>query len=269
MLKLTFPTHRHLRNLELDAIAKFPPVLAYDPADIDRLLSQHDEIDLNELGSIAPPQVGVDGAAFYAKVLVRLEHLQNMFFVERLLAQRRAPNHRSLDLLSVSVDMVALTLIFWTHKNRLYEMHGDFEWLVMSYAAPAGGVLCMELMNPTPVADAAGVGAGWADQVQPGDPRLSRSTIIQNLSLLVGFLGWVSPAAPNADLCHTVKGIIQRVLDYTLNNPAGPPAAGQPVDLAGAGLAGIDSNDPFFSFDLMDTFNWLRPDMGYDAMQTA
>ncbi len=144
-------------------------------------------------------------------------------------------------------------------------MHGDFEWLVMSYAAPAGGVLCMELMNPTPVVDA-GVGAEGPGAAE--DPRLSHAQHHPEPLLLVGFLGWVTPSAPNGDLYQTVKGLIQQVLDYTLNNPAGPPTAGQPVDLAGVGLD-IDTNDVFFNFDLMDTFDWMRPEVGFEGMQTT
>ncbi len=201
----------------------------------------------------------VDGVAFYAKVLIRLEHLQNMFFLERLLAEDRGPGRRTLDLLSVSVDMVSLTLIFWTHKNRFPSMSRHLDWLVMSYAAPAGGVLCLELMEPTPMDPM------MAGDARPTDERLSRSSLIQNLSLLVGFLGWVAPRAPNGDMCRSVKGIIQRVLDVTLNNRAGIPAsARRSKDLEWDGL-NADMNHVFFNFELMDTFGWLRPEMGYEG----
>ncbi len=252
---------RRIRELELDTVSKFPQNLIYCANDINLILGEHGDFDpanTNDDSSDQDSSSIVDIEAFNAKVLVRLEHLKNMFFLERLLTNKRG---RSLELLSISADMVALTLVFWTHKNRLSSVHGNFEWLVMD-AAPAGGVLCMELMNPTPMALAE---AGVETKM---DSKLSRSSIIQQLSLLVGFLGWVAPSAPNWDLCQTVKGVIQRVLDYTLNNPAGPPIQGQPMNLAGAGLE-IEANDIFFNFDLMDTFDWLRPDGGFDGMQTS
>lgn len=68
------------------------------------------------------------GSTIYAKVVVHIEHLQNLFFVNRLLVLRGQGSQA--DLLGVSFEMVATTLIFWTHMDRLAELHGDFEWLV-------------------------------------------------------------------------------------------------------------------------------------------
>ncbi|RKK85558.1 hypothetical protein BFJ68_g17257 [Fusarium oxysporum] len=71
------------------------------------------------------------------------------------------------------------------------------------------------------------------------------------LSLLIGFLDWVRPPAPNADLCADCKAVIQGVLDHNLNAP-----------LAGGGaLETLDWGMPMqldFNFDLLDTFDWLR-----------
>lgn len=118
---------------------------------------------------------------------------------------------------------------------------------VMAYAAPAGGILSNELLNPTlhraPV------------------PGVTKSGIIQQLSLLVGFLDWVNPSAPNGELCSSCKAVIQHVLDQALNGPPLDPsndAAEQGLDFnfdLGTDMGG------FFNFDLLDTFDWLRPDM--------
>lgn len=80
----------------------------------------------------------------------------------------------------------------------------------------------------------------------PLDPKVTRSSIIQQLSMLVGFCEWVRDEAPNATLCCNCSVIIQRVLDYTLNG-------GPDMDW------GV-FNQPDFSFELMDTFDWLRTD---------
>lgn len=112
----------------------------------------------------------------------------------------------------------------------------------MAYAAPGGGVLCLELLRPTPTGDAQ-------------HPKPSRSNIIQQLSLLVGFLSWVKASAPNADLCADCKVVIQRVLDHALND-TGAVSNALSVDIASwDASAQLD-----FNFDLMDTFDWLRPD---------
>lgn len=135
----------------------------------------------------------------------------------------------------------------------------------MGYAAPAGGILCMELLKPT--------------LPRPGSsnssshPGLTRAAIVQKLSLLLGFLDWIKPTAPNGDLCRECKVVIERVLDHTLNNnndaspmktsggndngellaaPAAEPLLGWGEPLPAA----LD-----FNFDLLDTFDWLRSDV--------
>jgi NAD(P)H-nitrite reductase large subunit len=114
----------------------------------------------------------------------------------------------------------------------------------MAFAAPAGGILCNELLNPV-------------IPRQANNSTISRSDIIQQLSLLVGFLDWVSPSAPNGDLCGSCKTIIQRVLDQTLNGSAQNSALmGESFDFD------LSSNfNDYFNFDLLDTFDWLRPEL--------
>jgi hypothetical protein len=71
---------------------------------------------------------GTDIETLYARLLVQLEHLQNVFFAERLMLRYGQADEG--DLLLTSFEMVSLTLIFWTHKDRLAGIRGDFEWLV-------------------------------------------------------------------------------------------------------------------------------------------
>lgn len=89
-------------------MASFPPALHYD--------SRH--LDDNE----------IDVGVLFARLLLRLEHLQNLFFVERLLL--RLGKRDEGDLLVVSFEMVSLTLIFWTHKDTFATIRRDLEWLV-------------------------------------------------------------------------------------------------------------------------------------------
>lgn len=124
----------------------------------------------------------------------------------------------------------------------------------MAYAAPAGGVLCNELLKPT--------------LPQRPVPGVTKSGVIQQLSLLVGFLDWVGPEAPNSALCGSCKAVIQHVLDQALNAPPIDPtdqgAFGRGLDFSFD--LGTDMGE-FFTFDLLDTFDWLKPDSSQQSRQ--
>lgn len=116
----------------------------------------------------------------------------------------------------------------------------------MAYAAPAGGILCNELLHPTLHARPI--------------PGMTKASVIQQLSLLIGFLDWVNPTAPNGDLCASTKSVVQHVLDHTLNGAPSDPSNDD-------AHLGFDFNfdlatdmGGFFSFDLLDTYDWLRPE---------
>lgn len=115
----------------------------------------------------------------------------------------------------------------------------------MAYGAPAGGILCKELQKPTLLRGR-----------HPEDPQITRSSIIQKLSLLVGFLDWVDPAAPNADLCSDCKTVIKLVLDQTLNGGSGLEALSMASQIEFEFPRGLD-----FNFELMDSFDWLSSDL--------
>ncbi|OLN97269.1 hypothetical protein CCHL11_07721 [Colletotrichum chlorophyti] len=219
-----------IKERQRRTVAEFPPIIGFREADVrDR------DLDVSKL---------------FVRLIIYLEHLQNMFFIERLLAKR---GHDDGMLLSTSFEMVSKTLLFWTNMDRLSGMNVDFEWLVMAYAAPGGGILCLELLKPT-----------LESGNHPQNRNMTRSSIIQKLSLLVGFLDWVSPTAPNGDLCADCKTIIQHVLDQVLNGPAASASSAVNGDFPAA-LDAMDwdfSTQLDFNFDLLDTFDWLRPEAG-------
>ncbi|KAK8094909.1 hypothetical protein PG997_001594 [Apiospora hydei] len=221
-----FPFERigQIRAKQTQAVSEFPKTAVFQ---------------LHELRA-----ADMDITRFYQRLLVRLEILMNEFLLDRL--QYRHFQADSSDLLVTAYEMVVLTLTVWTHMDLLTDKR-DFDWVLMGYGAPAGGVLCMELLNPT------------LQGAHPKNAEISRSAIIQKLSLLVGFFEWVSPSAPNAALCDNAMVTIKHVLDATLNvDPmAAAGAAGQ------AGMANMDwnfSTQVDFNFDLLDTFDWLRAD---------
>ncbi|KAM0571309.1 hypothetical protein ACHAP9_003410 [Verticillium nonalfalfae] len=199
--------------------ASFPDVLILKPDDIK--------------------DASLEMATLYSRIIIRLEYLQNLFFLERLLVRRG--HNSSGELLSVSFDMVTTTLMTWTNMDRLGIVQSDLKWLVMAFAAPGGGILCLELLKPT------------LHGTHPSNPSIDRSRIVQKLSLLVGFLEWVGDEAPNGNLCAHCRALVQHVLDQTLN----PPPEGAP----GLEMADFDfSTQADFNFELLDTFDWLRPE---------
>jgi hypothetical protein len=189
----------------------------------------------------------ISGPMLYAKLLIQLEHLLNLFFIERLL--NKVENVTlSTSLVQLSLEIVSLTLIFWTHKDKMTGLHDDYEWLVFGFASPAAGILCLELLRPY---------AGNIDS-GPALPGVSKSDLIQNLSLLNGFLGWIEPLMPGRRLTGSfVQRVIQRVLDQTLNHPIESAARSISTMDWGAEM-GLDMNE--LSFDLLDTFDWMRPE---------
>lgn len=106
-------------------------------------------------------------------------------------------------------------------------------------------MLCNELLKPT--------------LQHRSVPGVTKSGVIQQLSLLIGFLDWIGPAAPNSALCISCKAVIQHVLDQALD--------GLPIDRShhGGFDRALDFNfdigtdmGEFFNFDLLDTFDWLK-----------
>lgn len=186
----------------------------------------------------------------YSRLLVHLEHLHNLFFTHRLLIQRGYDSQA--DLVAVSFEMLSVTLLSWTHLDRLSRIAIDMEWLVMAYGAPSGGILCQELLKQT---------AAPSMVPTSGKPGPTRFAIIEKLFLLIGFLDWVSPNAPNSDLCRSCKRVIRLVLEKVTQET--PPAGGSPQAVPvfepwkwDLGDASLD-----FEFDLLDTFEWLRPEL--------
>ena len=116
----------------------------------------------------------------------------------------------------------------------------------MTYAAPASGTLCVELLKQTK------------------DPMnsfltLPRSETIQDLSVLVAFLEWVKPHAPNADLCRRLCEIIGRVLNLVLESPVGQTPKPEGPNQAW----NLELPTDFLNFEdfgqstIMDTFDWV------------
>lgn len=193
-----------------------------------------------------------DARSQTARTLTQLEHLQNLFFITRMLSKAEKLPSDAHALVNISSNMLQTTFTLWTAASGPFVA---FDWLVVSYACPAAGVLCSELLQP----DTLLLGPG-------GISCLRRSDVVQQLSLLCGFLSSIGSGAPNASLWTTVKHVIARVLEQTLNAP--PTASLPSLQNDDPGYYGVDffsdllKSDDFgdlFSFELLDTFEWLRP----------
>lgn len=137
------------------------------------------------------------------------------FLMERLSIERSSiPRLQSRQkLLDISRAMLENTVYLWLQRDRFNTKLHDYDYMLMCYGMPSAGILCVELLKSMKQTNKMG-----------GEPeenvRLPRSEVVQNLSLLVGFLDWVRPSAGNYRLCRRMKQIIQRILDMVLDpNP--------------------------------------------------
>ncbi|TVY46496.1 hypothetical protein LOCC1_G001894 [Lachnellula occidentalis] len=168
--------------------------------------------------SYAEPPIGKRSDYIFWKVLcIRLSYLDH-----RLLLERIAYKHGWLDgqsMVDCATELLELTVLIWVQRDRFVEHEHDFDWMLMVWGVPSSGVLCVELLKQLK---------------NPGapHPRFKRSEIVQNLSLLIGFLDWVRPTAGNYQLCTRMKLIIKRILDQILD-PTPPSASVQQADNVG------------------------------------
>lgn len=103
---------RGLKDRQYSLVAEFPTSIKYDPQDLQ-----------------APR---IDTQSVYIKIITHLEHLQNLFFIDRLLIRYGCAVRDTL--LETSLALAGLTLHFWTHKDQFADaiMQRSFEWMVSS-----------------------------------------------------------------------------------------------------------------------------------------
>lgn len=110
--------NRVLKSKELELYQRLPAHIVYSPIGEDI-----DNIDLQVV---------------YPKLLIRLDHLLNVFLVERILVKHGRPRN---DLLRTSFEMVVLTLQFWTQKHIWAEIQGESRWIVSHHSKPRSNIL--------------------------------------------------------------------------------------------------------------------------------
>lgn len=190
------------------------------------------------------------------KVWMRL-CLRLMMLEHRLLLERLAFKQNILDgqsMVDCAREMLELTVLIWVQRDRFIEHHHDYDWMLMCWGIPSSGVLCVELLKQTK-----------QPQGTQHALRIPRSEIVQNLSLLIGFLEWIKPSAGNYQLCGRMRQIIKKILDQILNpSPpsSAPPAASQEsVNGEGHGFENGIAYDPMLDVgfdDGLDNLEWLN-----------
>ncbi|KAG4024977.1 hypothetical protein MFRU_076g00240 [Monilinia fructicola] len=168
----------------------------------------------------------ISDGMLWRRICLRLTYLEQRLTLERLA-------HKSLllsgqSMISCALEMLQLTVLFWVQRDRFVEHHHDYDWMLMCWGVPSSGVLCVEILKQMKSPHNSSI-------------KLPKSEIVQNLSLLVGFLEWVKPSAGNYQLCGRMSKLVKRILDQILNYGIGPPSyvQGQDGEKSGAGL--IDS----------------------------
>jgi len=107
----------------------------------------------------------------------------------------------------------------------------------MSYGMPCIGILCTELLKQVKIPNEI-------------ELKLPCSEIVQNLSMMIGFLDWVRPAAGNYKLCCRMSRVIRRVL----NNILEPTSEHGTRDTAIL----LEAPDDIWPVDGLDDLVWLN-----------
>lgn len=160
----------------------------------------------------------------YVVLQAWLGHRYNDFLLQRLLVQRFDADPE--ELLFTADELLSNTLFMVSEDSD-----ADVDWTLSLYSLPAAGVLALELIK---------------QQTQPDyrSPARAppRSRVIQNLSVLIAALNWISrEGVGNYALGRQAKATLERVLERVLNADNIPARIVQTVRQQELGPANSDS----------------------------
>ncbi|KAL9057777.1 MAG: hypothetical protein Q9162_002118 [Coniocarpon cinnabarinum] len=140
----------------------------------------------------------------YGLNITFLDHLYNDWLLQRVVVQRLHGN--SAELLRLSSEMLEHGLAVVTHAGGdIGWVVCDLPWSIMLFCLPAAGVLILELLRQAQARDY-------------NNTAFSRSSVIQNLSILISTLDWIAqPGIGNYELCRQARSMLQRSLDRILD----------------------------------------------------
>jgi hypothetical protein len=154
-------------------------------------------------------------ATFWGTLTLRLTFLEYRLLLERLGHKQNILDGQSM--VDCAREILELVVLVWVQRDRFVENQHDFDWMLMCWGVPSSGVLCVELLKQL-------------KHPQLPGPKIARSEVVQNLSLLIGFFEWVRPAAGNYQLCGRMRLIIKCILDQLLD--PSPPSSQAPPSSA-------------------------------------
>ncbi|KUJ12384.1 uncharacterized protein LY89DRAFT_738173 [Mollisia scopiformis] len=200
-----------------------------------------------KLADVSNPEI--PDRKLWTRLTLRLMMLEHRLLIERLAFKQNILDGQSM--VDCAREMLDLSVLIWVQRDRFIEHHHNYDWMLMCRGIPASGVLCVELLKQTK---------------QPQGTRMlhiPRSEVVQNLSLLIGFLEWVKPSAGNYQLCARIKHIIKKILDQILNpnQPSSAPPASQQLATEWNGFDDSMPYDPMVDvgFDNgIDDLDWLN-----------
>jgi len=174
----------------------------------------------------------------YIITRIHLDILQCRFLLQRLLISKGFCGGQ--ELFDISNQMVTTVLSFWSNRDYLQNLLYGFDWIVrllppfipsrvsisnailqiIAYGIPSIGILCIELLRAsglaTPLASTINGNTATYPPVQ-----LSRSDIVQTLTLFISFLDWIRPTDNNAHLYVKFRKVVKRIIDIVFDPP--PP----------------------------------------------
>ncbi|PBP18430.1 FAD dependent oxidoreductase superfamily [Diplocarpon rosae] len=217
--------------------------LQYTKSQVDALVTQLEQIISTYPAHIRYHPISQQPASqkrvpheVYLITRIQLDVLQCAFLLQRLLVSGGYSNGQ--DLFNVAKEMISVVLACWSERELLTDYNYAFDWLILSYGIPCAGILCLELLRASHLAPPM---AATSTIPSPSPVRMSKSDVVQTLSLFIAFLDWIRPTDNNAQLCAKFKKVVKRIIDtaidaprssYTalgpapLPNPRDPPTAG-------------------------------------------
>jgi hypothetical protein len=142
------------------------------------------------MANVSNPEVS--DLRLWMRLCLRLMMLEHRLLLERFAFKRNILDGQST--VNCARDMLELTVLIWVQRDRYIEHHHNYDWMLMCKGIPSSGVLCVELLKQTK-----------QPQGTQHMLRITRSEIVQNLSLLVVFLEWIKPSAGNYQLCGRMR----------------------------------------------------------------
>ena len=172
---------------------------------------------------------------------IQLRHIHHSFLLEQL----DHPGRDEERHLHYARQLLESVNFLWTERDRFVEHKDDVHWFICNYGIVSASTLSVDLYHQTS-----------GNPPRPTSPH--RSKTIQDLSLFIAALEWVSELEGNYLLCQRVSKLLRHILDRVLAPPAVNGYYSPQEQFAGFDLSEMSvANIPAFGADLED---WLNVD---------